>query len=137
MEMLLEKQLRLGGEGSGHVINLNLTLTGDGIISALQVLNAMLRSGKTLRELLAGMRKFPQKLVNVALNRRMDAALQQRVDALVGAAARRLGDHGRILVRPSGTEPLLRVMVEGEDRGQVDQLADEMAGEVSMLLGTQ
>lgn len=134
MDMLQQKHLHLGGEGSGHIINLNLALTGDGIISALQVLGVMRQSGRGLRALLAGMTKFPQKLVNVALNRRIDAALQEQVDRLVRSAERQLGGRGRILVRPSGTEPLLRVMVEGEDRCLVDRLADEVAGQMNVLI---
>jgi phosphoglucosamine mutase len=135
MEMLQEKQLRLGGEGSGHVINLNLALTGDGIVTALQVLAAMRRSGQPLRALLAGMHKYPQRLVNVALPGRMDTALQERIDALGRGAAQRLGGRGRVLLRPSGTEPLLRVMVEGEDGAEVDRLAQELATRVRALTG--
>ncbi len=134
MEMLQEKQLCLGGEGSGHIINLNLALTGDGIISALQVLSAMRVSDQGLRPLLAGMTKFPQSLVNVALPRRLDTALQNRIDGLVREAEAQLGERGRILVRASGTEPLLRVMVEGEDPGAVDRLAAKLAGQMSDLL---
>lgn len=135
MEMLQERHLRLGGEGSGHIINLNLSLSGDGIISALQVLSAMRRSGRDLRSLLAGMHKFPQKLVNVTLQGRMDAALQEKVDALGRAAAQGLGARGRVLLRPSGTEPLLRVMVEGEDDAEVSRLAEQIASQVRALMG--
>jgi len=134
LEMLQQRQLCLGGEGSGHIINLNLALTGDGIISALQVLGAMRKSGQGLRALLAGMNKFPQKLVNVAMQQRSDAVQQAQIDALVCAVERQLGDRGRILVRPSGTEPLLRVMVEGEDRSLVERLADEVAAQMSALV---
>ncbi len=134
MEMLQQKQLCLGGEGSGHIINLNLALTGDGIISALQVLSAMRVSDQGLRPLLAGMTKFPQSLVNVTLPRRLDTALQNRIDGLVREAEAQLGERGRILVRASGTEPLLRVMVEGEDPGPVVRLAERLAGQMSDLL---
>ncbi len=135
LEMLRQKQLCLGGEGSGHIINLNLALTGDGIISALQVLSAMRKSGQGLRALLAGMTKLPQKLVNVTMQQRSDAAQLARIDALVCAVERQLGDQGRVLVRPSGTEPLLRVMVEGGDRDQVERLAEDLAGQMITLLG--
>lgn len=135
MEMLREKQLVLGGEGSGHVINLDLSPGGDGIVSALQVLAAMRRSGRSLRALLQGMVKYPQRLVNVSLPGRCDEKMRARVDTLAGAAARELGERGRVLLRPSGTEPLLRVMVEGQDPIEVSRLAEEIATQVRALMG--
>ncbi|AAU91923.1 MULTISPECIES: phosphoglucosamine mutase [Methylococcus] len=131
MEMMLEHGSMLGGEGSGHIICRDRTTTGDGIVSALQVLAEIVRSGKTLHELKQGMRKYPQRLVNVRLAERVSLAsvpLVQKVKAEVEAE---LGDSGRVLLRPSGTEPLIRVMVEGADEGQVRELADRLAGAVA------
>jgi phosphoglucosamine mutase len=125
----------LGGEPSGHVICLDRTSTGDGIVSALQVLAEMRRSGKSLRELRQGVEKYPQRLVNVRLDRSMDVLGAESVRAAVNAAEAELADQGRVLLRASGTEPLIRVMVEGRDEEQVRRLADQIADSVRELLG--
>jgi phosphoglucosamine mutase len=127
MEKLKQCGWSLGGEGSGHLICLNCTTTGDGIVSALQVLRAVVEQGKSLRELKAGMSKYPQTLINVRLKERRDVTALPAVQQAVAQAEARLGEAGRVLLRPSGTEPLIRVMVEGEDAALVGQLAEELA----------
>jgi phosphoglucosamine mutase len=117
----------LGGESSGHILCLDRTTTGDGLISALQVIAVMVQSGKPLAELAAGMRKFPQVLLNVKVARRYDP---MAVDAVVSAVNRsnsRLGKTGRVLLRASGTEPLIRVMVESPDMDETRACAEELA----------
>lgn len=131
LEMLQGNDWTLGGETSGHIICLDLTTTGDGIISALQVLEAMVRSGHPLATLKAGMMKFPQRLVNVRLpQQRQDVTSIAEIREAVTDAERRLGDTGRVLLRPSGTEPLIRVMVEGQDPALVDDIAEHLAAVV-------
>lgn len=129
MEQLLAENLLLGGEGSGHIICLDRTSTGDGIVSALQVLSAMLRSEKSLHDLKAGMSKYPQTLINVSVTGRVDLE-RTPIQEAVRAAENQLGDHGRVLLRPSGTEPVVRVMVEGADAGAVERHARELAAVV-------
>ena len=133
MEGLLAENLILGGENSGHIICLDRTTTGDGIISALQVLSAMLQSGKSLHDLKAGMSKYPQVLINVSVTGQVDLRRPPIQDA-VRAVESQLGDHGRVLLRPSGTEPVVRVMVEGADAGAVERHARELAGVVRETL---
>jgi phosphoglucosamine mutase len=126
MECLLAENLILGGESSGHIICLDRTTTGDGIISALQVLSAMLRSGKSLHDLKAGMSKCPQMLINVSVAGRVDLQ-RASIQEAVRAVENQLGDNGRVLLRSSGTEPVVRVMVEGMDAGIVERHARELA----------
>ena len=127
---LLQEGWRLGGEGSGHILCLDQATTGDGVVSALQVLRAIADQGKTLAELKSAMTKFPQVMINV---RAVSAKVMQ--DNMVQSAVRDveavLGDKGRVLLRPSGTEPLIRVMVEGEDAQQVRRLAEQLAAVVA------
>ena len=127
LEMLQANGWLLGGETSGHILCLDLTTTGDGIISALQVLEAMVRSGNQLSALKAGMSKFPQRLENVRLSEPQDVTDIASIREAVTGAERRLGDTGRVLLRPSGTEPLIRVMVEGQDAALVDELVVHLA----------
>ena len=134
MEKLMEHDLRLGGESSGHIINLNLAISGDGIITALQILEAMKKVGKPLSEVKSGMTKFPQELLNIKLENMIDLSGFPEIDDVVRDAENQLGDRGRILLRPSGTEPLLRVMVEGEDKNQVVTLARELVDRVETVL---
>ena len=105
----------IGGETSGHMICLDKTTTGDGLISALQVLAVMERTGKPLSELVAGMAKYPQTMLNVRIENRMDPATSSDIQAAVSAAEQELQDTGRVVLRASGTEPVIRVMVEGEE----------------------
>lgn len=135
MEQLQAHGWELGGEGSGHLICLDKTSTGDGIVAALQVLAAVVESGRTLTDLLSGMDKYPQQLINVRLARKVDVLGTPEVQAAVAAAESELAARGRVLLRPSGTEPLLRVMVEGQDAGQVLRVAQELAGVVEQTLG--
>jgi phosphoglucosamine mutase len=127
LEELLARGWQLGGENSGHLLVLDRHTTGDGIVSALQVLQAVRRSGRSLDELLEGMRLFPQVMINVRLAVRSD---WQQNAALVAEKARveeELGQSGRVLIRASGTEPVLRVMVEGRDGDQARRLAERLA----------
>ncbi len=134
MEMLTRNGWTLGGEGSGHIICLDLTTTGDGIVSALQVLEAISDSGRSLHELKAGMSKYPQTLVNVRIREHIDLDANSGVQHAVRQVEAELGGQGRVLLRPSGTEPLVRVMVEGSDEAQVEQLARQLAAEVESAL---
>ena len=137
LERLRQEGWTLGGEPSGHIICLDRTTTGDGTVSALQVLAEMMRTGRSLRELREGLVKFPQRLINVRLaGGSADAALRTPLvqDAVRGVEAE-LGSGGRVLLRPSGTEPLLRVMVEGEEAGQVERLAGQIADAVRAAVG--
>ncbi|MBM2829902.1 MAG: phosphoglucosamine mutase [Gammaproteobacteria bacterium] len=134
MDMLQQERLTLGGETSGHIINLDMTTTGDGIISGLQVLETMVLMNKTLQELKSGMHKYPQKLINVSTGSQVDISRLSAVDKAVKAAQTELGDDGRVLLRPSGTEPLIRVMVEGVDESQVEKLAVYLAREVETAI---
>ncbi|MSQ67078.1 MAG: phosphoglucosamine mutase [Gammaproteobacteria bacterium] len=135
LEMLLANGWSLGGESSGHIICLDLTSTGDGIISALQVIESMLLQQQALAELGRGMRKFPQVLLNVRLAQRFDIAASPRIADAVAEVEGRLAGHGRVLLRPSGTEPLIRVMVEGRDEALVSELAGYLANVVERSLG--
>jgi phosphoglucosamine mutase len=127
---LLQEGWHLGGEGSGHILCLDQATTGDGVVSALQVLRAITDQGKTLADLKAAMTKFPQVMINVPANsaKVMENNAVQSAVRDVGAV---LGDKGRVLLRPSGTEPLIRVMVEGEDAPQVKRLAAQLAAVVA------
>lgn len=130
MEMLLERDLILGGETSGHIIKLDLTTTGDGIISSLQILQAMLTSNSTLQRLRSGVTKFPQKMINVKLEHRVELSSLDGISDAVKSAESELGEDGRVLLRPSGTEPLIRVMVEGMEESVVENIARNLAIEV-------
>ncbi len=119
LQMMRDEGSVLGGETSGHLLCLRQTTTGDGLVAALQVLAIMKRTGKSLAELAAGMSKFPQRLANVSVPARFDPEADQGVRAAVAAARSALGKRGRVVLRASGTEPVFRVMVEGEDEGAV------------------
>jgi len=137
LERLAAERWDLGGEPSGHIICLDRTTTGDGTVSALQVLAEMHSSGKSLKQLRDGMHLYPQALVNVRLGsaRPLDIMQAAPVTAAVAAVEAELGDQGRVLLRPSGTEPLIRVMVEGREAGQVSELAGRIADTVRGLAG--
>lgn len=127
MEELLKRGWRLGGENSGHIICLDYTSTGDGIISALQVLKASMHQGLSLSELTKDLTMFPQELINIRLTAGFDALSDEKVKSEVKAVEEALGDTGRVLLRKSGTEPVIRVMVEGEERSVVHQMASRIA----------
>ena len=132
MEMLKQKGWQLGAENSGHVINLNHTSTGDGIIAALNVLTAVCNTGKTLLELRQSMKKLPQVLVNVRFTGDSDPLVNSAVVAAVHQVNDKLSGRGRVLLRKSGTEPLIRVMVEGPEHDEVTALANEIADAVKL-----
>lgn len=134
LEMLREKDSVLGGESSGHIICLDRTTTGDGIVSALQVLATMVQSGKSLHELKSGMKKYPQHMINVPLTREVNLDTTPAVQSALRAVEQTLAGKGRVLLRPSGTEPVVRVMVEGEDEKQVIEAADHLASAVAEAL---
>jgi len=130
MEMLAEKGWTLGAENSGHIINLNHTSTGDGIIAALNVLTAVRNSEQSLFDLRQGMQKLPQILVNVRFSGDNDPLMDNQVLASVDEVNETLAGRGRVLLRKSGTEPLIRVMVEGPDLDEVTALANKIADKV-------
>ncbi len=136
MELLSKHGGILGGEGSGHLICLDRTTTGDGIIAALQVLTEIQQTGKSLRELKQGMEKYPQALVNVKLQQQTDISAIDSVQKVKKDIERQLGNTGRILLRASGTEPLIRVMVEGTGKAQVTEYANMLADEIKQALAT-
>jgi phosphoglucosamine mutase len=117
----------LGGETSGHILTLDHTTTGDGLITALQVLSIMKQSGRSLAELAAGMDKLPQVLLNVEVARRFDPTAVPAIAAAVRRIEKQLQGEGRVVLRASGTEPVIRVMVEGRDAAEVRACADELA----------
>ncbi|MBS0448441.1 MAG: phosphoglucosamine mutase [Proteobacteria bacterium] len=127
LEELHARGWQLGGEGSGHLLALDRHTTGDGIVSALMVLQAACRSGKTLADLLAGVRLFPQILINVKLDAGSDWKSNTRLAAEQRAVVEELGTSGRVLIRPSGTEPLVRVMVEAREAAQARACAERLA----------
>jgi len=131
MEMLRQTGGMLGGETSGHLLCLDRTTTGDALISALQVLQIMKQTGRSLAELAAPMPKYPQVLENVKLAQKIDVSASPAIQEAVSHAERRLGENGRIVLRASGTEPVIRVMVEGSDEKLVQELARSLAASVA------
>ena len=131
LEMLQEKRWECGGENSGHLLCLDQHTTGDGIISALQVLAALIASGQTLRDYTKEVKLLPQVLLNVRTAAGFDFAASAAVRDAVAAVESELGSSGRVLLRPSGTEPVIRVMVEAPDRAQVERHAKIIADAVS------
>lgn len=138
MERLSQKGWVLGGEQSGHIICLDRTTTGDGIVSALQVLAEVHATGRTLRELASGMTKYPQQLTNVALDKKSPGEIMESdlVKSAVRQAEFEMGATGRVLLRPSGTEPLIRVMVESGDIHQVEQFSEQIASAVREVVAS-
>jgi phosphoglucosamine mutase len=135
LEMLLRRRWQLGGENSGHIVCLDKHTTGDGIVAALQVLHAMRGSGKALAELTSDLVLFPQVLVNVKVPRGFDWHAHASIARAQAAAERSLDGRGRVLLRPSGTEPVLRVMVEGEPRAAIEAAARSIADAVRGAAG--
>jgi len=134
IEQMQQRGWVLGGENSGHIVCGQLTTTGDGLVAALQVLKAMQDHELSLSELKQGMRKMPQVMINVAMPGRPDLSGVTAIQRLVAAAEDELGDTGRVLLRPSGTEPVVRVMVEGEDEARVARLCENLAAGVEKAL---
>jgi phosphoglucosamine mutase len=127
VERMRQGSYNLGGEQSGHLVFLDYSTTGDGILSALQVLAVMLDEGRSLSELRKVMDRYPQKLINVAVERRRPLEEIPQLASLKEHFEQRLGEEGRLVIRPSGTEPLIRVMVEAVDQQLTDEIAHEMA----------
>jgi phosphoglucosamine mutase len=130
LEQLREHGWQLGAEGSGHILSLDRHSTGDGIVSSLLVLAAMKRSGKTLAQLLEGVTLFPQKLINVRMQPGADWKASDEIRRAISAAEASLNGHGRVLIRASGTEPVLRVMVEAQHVNDAVQHAETIASAV-------
>ena len=134
-QALVSNGWTLGGEASGHLLCLDKTSTGDGIVSALQIIEVMVSTGKGLAELAADVQKLPQVMINVPVNGRVaDLTDSETINAAVKSVQLQLGDAGRVILRPSGTEPLIRVTLEGVDETQVNQLAEELANVVRIEL---
>ena len=131
MEMLQEYSWIIGGESSGHIICLDRTTTGDAIIAALQVLQILVKQNISLREAKSGMSKYPQILINVPIQNKIDLDNTLQIQQAVKDAESDLADSGRVLLRPSGTEPLVRVMVEGVNEAKVKQLAQQIADTIA------
>ena len=135
VEMLNERGWLYGGENSGHILALDRHTTGDGIVAALQVLAALRETGEDLHSLLSGLRLYPQKLINVPVAPGFSWKEDPAISAALAAVEVRLTGRGRVLLRASGTEPLLRVMVEGEEEREVAAAAEELAGVVRSVAG--
>jgi phosphoglucosamine mutase len=133
LSTLEKKGWVLGGEPSGHIVCLEMTTTGDGIVGALQALAAMQTANQTLHELTQDLHKFPQAIKNVKVSKEKFTLDQPLLQKALQEAEGQLQGRGRVLLRPSGTEPVLRIMVEGEDASQVNALAEKLAGVVSAL----
>jgi len=131
LERLKEKDWMIGGESSGHIICLDRTTTGDGIVSALQVLAYLAETGQSLKKACSGMKKMPMQMINVPLAGQSNPLESKLVQTAVTEAEQKLNGHGRVLLRPSGTEPLIRVMVEGDDEAMVHKLTREIANSVA------
>lgn len=134
MQMLNENGWRFGGESSGHLLCLDANTTGDGIVAALQVLQALRDSGTSLHEWQKRMSKMPQVMINVQRSRQADVMSLPEIIQAIAATEEKLASRGRVLLRPSGTEPVVRVMVEGEDAVLVQTLAEELAAVVEQAL---
>jgi len=133
-EALLANQWMLGGESSGHIICRHVSTTGDGIVAALQVLAALLETGKPLSELRQGAEKYPQTMINVPVTCREDIFNHVQIQRAIVDAEKKMGSRGRVLLRPSGTEPVIRVMVEGENLSEVTAIAKHLANIVKDVI---
>jgi phosphoglucosamine mutase len=133
LEVLQAKQWVIGGEGSGHLLCLDQHSTGDGTIAALQVLAAMQQKQQSLNELLDGITIYPQVLINVKTNANYEWQADQKLNAMVSKVEQSLIGKGRVLIRPSGTEPVLRIMVEANQQSLAQASAEAIAREVSVL----
>jgi phosphoglucosamine mutase len=135
MEEMQKRGAALGGEQSGHIIFSDHLYTGDGIATALNVLRVMADTGRELADLAGELVTYPQVLVNVRVRERKDLFSIPAIADAIGSVERRVAGHGRLLVRYSGTEPLLRIMIEGRDQTEIQTLAEEIAGVVKRELG--
>jgi phosphoglucosamine mutase len=135
MEKMTEGGFNLGGEQSGHIIFMDHNTTGDGLITALQVLTIMKQTDKLLSELAACIKTYPQILVNVKVKERRDLESIPEIAKRMAEIEKKLDGTGRLLVRYSGTEPKVRVMIEGEDQNEIKTLAESLAGIIREKLG--
>jgi phosphoglucosamine mutase len=133
LEALRERNLSLGGEQSGHLVFLDHATTGDGVLTGLRLLSRMTETGASLAELASVLTRLPQTLVNVPVLDRIAVVESEEVAEAVNAVAAELGDTGRVLLRPSGTEQLVRVMVEAPTQEQADDVADRLAKVVAAV----
>jgi phosphoglucosamine mutase len=127
---LAQQGWEIGGETSGHIICLDKATTGDGIVAALEVLAVLRQTGKCLAELKAGMQVFPQTMINVRMNRRFDIKASAPVQSALRQIEQELAADGRVVLRASGTEPVVRVMLEGRDLQQIQRLGQQLADTV-------
>lgn len=134
MEQLYANDWLLGGESSGHIVCRHLTTTGDGTVAALQILKAIVETGCSLNELRHGMTKLPQRMINVRMPQKVNTNEIEAINIAVSTAEEELGERGRVLLRPSGTEPVVRVMVEGEEGDEVNRLCEKLAADVEKAL---
>jgi phosphoglucosamine mutase len=135
MEEMLQRKLSLGGEQSGHVIFSDYLFTGDGLATSLNVLRTMIATGRSLGELAAQLTTYPQVLLNLRVERKVDLKTVPEVAAVMSQVESRLAGNGRLLVRYSGTEPLLRVMLEGRDQDEIRRWGQEIIDAVRRHLG--
>ena len=135
LECMRQKGYSLGGEQSGHIIFLDYNTTGDGLLTAVQLMTVMQKQGKPLSQLAGLMTRYPQILKNVRVQTKSGWDENTLIMAAIAAGEEELGDEGRILVRPSGTEPLIRVMAEGPDLEQLDRIVDDIVGVVEHEMG--
>src|SRR4030095_9193405 len=135
LDELIRTGASLGGEQSGHVIFPRLSLAGDGMITTIMLLRVMSERGKTLNELTRGFERYPQILVNVKVLEKRPFEEVESIQNLVRETESRLGDRGRLLLRYSGTEPLARVMIEGESQSEIEALAGDLAALIGQTLG--
>ena len=135
MECMRNKGYSLGGEQSGHIIFLDYNTTGDGLLTAVQLMRVMKKQGKKLSELAGIMTKYPQILKNVRVETKSGWEENTLIAAAISAGELELGDDGRILVRPSGTEPLIRVMAEGPDEVELERIVDDIAAVIEHEMG--
>jgi phosphoglucosamine mutase len=135
MEEMVQRGIALGGEQSGHIIFLEHLFTGDGIVTALRVLRVMAETGRELAELASDLRTYPQVLVNVRVREKRELRAVPPVASAMEKVERALAGHGRLLVRYSGTEPLLRIMIEGRDQQEIHGWAQEIADVVRREIG--
>ncbi len=135
LESMIKGGHNLGGEQSGHVICLDHATTGDGLLTALKVLEIMAESGRTLREITEGMSKYPQILVNVKVREKPAMTENKKIQEAIMDSEQKMGNRGRVLVRYSGTEPLARIMLEGDSESVISKLAEEIAGVILSEIG--
>jgi phosphoglucosamine mutase len=133
-ELMEKNGWSLGGEASGHIICSDVTTTGDGIVASLQVLASMRSADMDLASLRGGMKKYPQTMLNVRVAGKVILSEHPDLKPAVQAVEKHMGARGRVLLRPSGTEPLVRVMIEGEDADEVESLCKNLAAQVEKIL---